>query len=826
MNSTMSTDKSKKETSPLQQSHRTQEQIEEALRDSEQHFRAIWQAASDAMALSAPDGTVLDANPAYYQLYGYPAEEVIGNNFSLIVPEEQRQQARELYATLFSSPDIISPVEAHIVRADGTESIVESSYSFIAQNGIRTAMLSIIRDITERKKVEELNKFKLISDQANDGIAILDQEGYFVYVNKIQAERKGYSQEEYTSMTIWEKNFPYDFAAYQEFFNRAQQQTVPPNQHIMQRKDGTTLPIEVSMTGVRFDGEAFLLCIARDITERNQAQERQERLLRYASLRADISQTLAQQSSLHVMLERCCEAMASSLPLASARLWIFNEQEQVLELQASAGSCTYHIDIQRRMPVETSKISHMIQKLQSHLINDVLHDPLVNDKGWVHQEGVVAIASYPLILDEQVVGIMALFGQKHFTEETFDVLTMVADAIAQGIGRKQAEERLEERVKQRTKELSLLLDVSHAVASTLELQPLLQTILEQLKTVVDYSEATLLSIQDGKIVLLDYRGTQSPAQMEKLVQVFEQGASYQQILQLREAVIVDDFHTRPPFFEVYEHLPGEHIEIPINNMRSWMGIPLIAGDRVIGILAVSHSLPNFYKSQHASLAFALANQAAIALENARLYERARSLAALQERQRLARELHDSVSQELYGISLNAQNARETLETHPGEAVEAIKMITQHAEVGMAEMRALLLELRPESLQSEGLIGALSRQVGILRANYRLIVQASFSEEPEISVERKHALYRIAQEALHNVVRHARATTTVLRMALEGRFLLLEVRDDGRGFDPGGNFSGHLGLQSIKERVAALNGTLTINSTPENGTTVSVRIPYD
>jgi signal transduction histidine kinase len=114
----------------------------------------------------------------------------------------------------------------------------------------------------------------------------------------------------------------------------------------------------------------------------------------------------------------------------------------------------------------------------------------------------------------------------------------------------------------------------------------------------------------------------------------------------------------------------------------------------------------------------------------------------------------------------------------------------------------------------------------LRANYRLIVQASFSQEPEISVERKHALYRIAQEALHNVVRHARASTVMLRMALEGRFLLLEVCDDGRGFDPGGNFSGHLGLQSIKERVAALNGTLTINSAPENGTTVSVRVLCD
>ena len=822
----MSTRILKKKISSLQESYKIQEQIEEALRDSEQHFRAIWQAASDAMALSAPDGAVLDANPAYYQLYGYPAEEVIGNNFSLIVPEEQRQKARELYAALFSSPTIISPVEARIIRADGTESIVEASYSFVTQNGIRTAMLSIIRDVSERKKVEELNKFKLISDQASDGITIVDQEGHFVYVNKIQAERKGYTQEEYTSMSIWEKDFPYNFAEYQEFFNRAQQQAVPPQEHLMRRRDGTTLPIEVSMTGVRFDGQPFLLSIARDITERKQTQERQERLLRYASLRADISQTLARQSSLQVMLERCCEAMASSLPLASARIWILNVEEQVLELQASAGSCIYHIDIQRRMPVVVPKLSQIIQGSQPQLINDVLNDPLINDKDWVYQEGIVSMTNYPLILDEQVVGLMTLFGQKRFTEETFEVLRMVADAIAQGIGRKLAEDRLEERVKQRTKELSLLLEVSHAVASTLELRPLLHTVLEQLKTVVDYSEAALIRIQDGKIIPLHYRGTYSPVQMEKLVQIFEQGPLYQKILQQREAVIVDDFHTWPLFFEIYKQLPGENIEILINNTRSWMGIPLIAGDRVIGILTVSHSLPNFYKSQHASLAFALANQAAIALENARLYEQARTLAALRERQRLARELHDSVSQELYGISLNAENARETLFNHPGEAAEAIEMITQHAEVGMAEMRALLFELRPESLQSLGLIGALSRQVAKLRANYQLIVHTSFSEEPEISVEKKHALYRIAQEALHNVVRHARATTVFLRMALEGRFLLLEIRDDGRGFDPEDNFSGHLGLQSMKERIAAVSGTLTINSTPENGTTLSVRVLYD
>jgi signal transduction histidine kinase len=371
----------------------------------------------------------------------------------------------------------------------------------------------------------------------------------------------------------------------------------------------------------------------------------------------------------------------------------------------------------------------------------------------------------------------------------------------------------------------MLLEVSHAVASTLELQPLLRTILEQLKTVVDYSGVTLLRIQDGKLIPLDYQGSQSPVQMAKMVRLFEQSVLLSRMQQLRKVVIVDDFHTLPSFFEASKQLPDEQAHMLIHNVRSWMGVPLIAGDHMIGILSLNHDLPNFYQSQHADLAFALANQAAIALENARLYEQARTLATLRERQRLARELHDSVSQELYGISLNAQSARETLETAPDEAAQAIEMIAQHAEAGTAEMRALLLELRPEFLQYEGLIGALSRQVAILRTSYRMIVHVSFGEEPEISLEKKLALYRIAQEALHNVVRHAQASTVTLRLAREDSHILLEVCDDGTGFDPESNFSGHLGLQSMKERVAELNGTLTIQSTPENGTTISVRLIY-
>jgi PAS domain S-box-containing protein len=131
------------------------EQAEEALYESEQQFRAVWENASDAMALSTEDGIVFAANPAYFRLYGYAPEAVIGKNYAIIFPKEQRKAAQELYSYIFQSPTISSYFDAMILRADGTERFVEASYNFITNNGKRIAMISIVRDITQRKKTEE-----------------------------------------------------------------------------------------------------------------------------------------------------------------------------------------------------------------------------------------------------------------------------------------------------------------------------------------------------------------------------------------------------------------------------------------------------------------------------------------------------------------------------------------------------------------------------------------------------------------------------------------------------------------------------------------------
>jgi signal transduction histidine kinase len=197
---------------------------------------------------------------------------------------------------------------------------------------------------------------------------------------------------------------------------------------------------------------------------------------------------------------------------------------------------------------------------------------------------------------------------------------------------------------------------------------------------------------------------------------------------------------------------------------------------------------------------------------------------LEERQKLARELHDSVSQALYGIALGTHAARTALERDPDHVTEPLDYVLTLAEAGLAEMRALIFELRPESLETEGLVSALSKQAAALQARYEIAVSISLCDEPDLPLRAKQELYRIAQEAMHNTVKHARASRMDLRLEQTTGETLLEVRDNGAGFDTTVAYPGHLGLHSMRERVAKLSGTFQIESTPGAGTRICVHIP--
>jgi signal transduction histidine kinase len=269
---------------------------------------------------------------------------------------------------------------------------------------------------------------------------------------------------------------------------------------------------------------------------------------------------------------------------------------------------------------------------------------------------------------------------------------------------------------------------------------------------------------------------------------------------------------------------GEFAETIFHYVRALLYVPLVLKEQVIGMLVLNSGEVCAFTQHHATLALAIADQAAIAIENARLYEQARALAVLEERQRLARELHDSVSQALYGISLGIHTARIALDRDPGQLAEPLDYVLSLTDAALAEMRALIFELRPESLETEGLVSALTKQAAALHARHHLEVSAKLCDEPDLPLKVKQDLYRIAQEALHNTIKHARASKVNLRLVRTAEGNMLEVQDNGVGFDTTASFPGHLGLHSMRERVMNMGGTFEIESAPGTGTCICVRIP--
>ncbi|MBN9391481.1 MAG: PAS domain S-box protein [Chloroflexi bacterium] len=390
----------------------------------------------------------------------------------------------------------------------------------------------------------------------------------------------------------------------------------------------------------------------------------------------------------------------------------------------------------------------------------------------------------------------------------------------------EAYQNLEQRVEERTRELSTLLEINRTVGSTLELKPLLNLILDQLKVVTDYSGAGIVVCEGDDISFLEARQP-DPQPVSPLTSVhlqLGQNAPLWERFMHGIQIIIPDVRADTEEGRGYRQFVGGSLESHFGYVRSWMGTPMQHKGKVLGILSVSHDTPDYYTARHAALTRAIADQAATAIENARLYEQAQTVAALEERQRLARELHDSVSQALFGILVGTNSARILAERDPSRLPQSLDYIGNLAQSGMAEMRALLFELRPESLENEGLVAALSKQAAAIKARYALDIQVTTGAEPLVPLNVKEAFYRIAQEAMQNTVKHAQASAISLTLAVENGKLKLTVRDNGHGFDPQGSFPGHLGLKSMQERAGRLGAAYSIASQPGEGTTVRVEYP--
>jgi PAS domain S-box-containing protein len=382
---------------------------------------------------------------------------------------------------------------------------------------------------------------------------------------------------------------------------------------------------------------------------------------------------------------------------------------------------------------------------------------------------------------------------------------------------------LHERAERRHLELATLLGASRDAAQGLELRPLLELILDRLGAVVPYAAAAVFTLDSAAALdLIAYRG---PLAWASLTRRWDLGsaAHSREVVEGRRPVVIPDVTADTPLARAFRGVAEAQLGRVPDYIGAWMGVPLVVRDRVIGVLAFDHGEAGFYTPERVRLAEAFAQQAAVAIDIARLLEASRDRAALEERQRLARELHDSVSQALYGIALGARASLRALERDPAGARAPIEYVLSLAEAGLAEMRALIFELRPESLEQEGLVAALAKQAAAARSRFELGVDVSFGEEPDLPLATKEALYRIAQEALHNTVKHARASRVSIRLETGEGTVVLEVSDDGVGFDAGRDYPGHLGQRSMRERAELAGAALAVESAPGRGTRVRVTL---
>lgn len=389
--------------------------------------------------------------------------------------------------------------------------------------------------------------------------------------------------------------------------------------------------------------------------------------------------------------------------------------------------------------------------------------------------------------------------------------------------RVEAFQLLERRVAERTRELEAVLAVTKDLTYGANLRETLDNLA---RSVVDVTGAV------GAAVLLDddrrdskYGGSHGlPPGFEAadaaLARDMKGRGMMEQTMQDRGPVVWRD--TRASALATPEFAPLH----PFMRDAPWdtvVSVPLVYGARLLGTLAAYYPQERDVNDADMHLLQGIAGQAAVAVENARLFADAGDRAALQERHKLARELHDSVSQALFGIALGGRTTLRLLERSPEKAADSVKYMLSLAEAALAEMRALIFELRPESLEQEGLSMALAKLASALQARHGLEVSLDLGDEPDLGIDAKVALLRIAQEATHNTVKHALASRVELRLSQEGALVTLEVHDDGAGFDTSVAREGSLGQKTMRERAVAVGGTCTVTSSLGQGTLVRVEV---
>ena len=763
----------------------TRKKSEETLRESEERFRSAFESAAIGMALLGLDGRWLRVNEPLCDIVGYAEWELLEQTFqeitypddlgadlelieNMIAGEIQRYQLEKRYLHKKGYPVWIL-LSVSLVRDDNDEPLY-----FIAQ----------IQDITGRKRAEKAltlseNRLRQIIDTEPECVKVLGPDGSLQDMNPAGLSMlEADSLEQVRGKSVYRYIVPEhraDFVALTEKVLRGGSGRL---EFELVGQKSTRRWLETHAVPLRDAGgeTTGLLGITRDITERKKAEEglrESERLYR----------TVIEEAEENIFLMDTETARIVESNPAACRTLGYTEEE-FLHMTLYDIAAHDRKSIQRNIWLTREKKRHALGQ-RKYRRKDGSH------------------------VDVEVSASSIFYAGR-------EALCVVAHDVSE---RASAQRMLEERVGALSR-IASSLTLDHPVESTLD--ALAESVV--LASAAVACSVTLTDEKDGTLRLVGSHGLSEgyKAGLSAVYGVQEDSPS-KRAMRTRRPVLVREVRRTilddPLFSPIHQSVREARWDTAYI-------VPLVSRGLTLGVITFLYLSEQEPGEDERVFLEAITDQTAVAVENARLYAEASGKATLEERQRLARELHDSVSQALYGIALGTKTARTLLEHNSDRLAEPLDYVMSLAEAGLSEMRALIFELRPESLEAEGLVAALEKQTEALRARHQIEVDATLCEEPDMSLEVKEAIYRIVQEALHNTIKHARANSVRILMNCEDNKTSLEISDDGVGFDVEGDFPGHLGLNSMQERAKRLGGVLEILSAPGKGTKVSVQLRPD
>ncbi len=773
----------------------------------------VSQSPAVAFLWRAAEGWPVEFVSENIRRFGYTPEDFLTEQVlfvDIVHPEDLERVAAEVARHSQDGGEEFTQEYRIITKTGDVRWVEDRTWIRRDEQDVITHYQGIVLDVTERTRAEEAldkekERLRILVNESPLGVSIIGKDGHYEYVNPKFTEIFGYTLEDIPTGREWfasaYPNEEYRNQAISTWIADVEQSErgeAKPRTFAVTCKDGSEKEIDFRPVTMEA-GDQFI--IYEDITERKRAEERLGVLTR------DLQSVLNSAGDGIIGLD--IEGLQTFVnPTAAAMLgWdpahlIGKESHRVWHHSRPDGT---------PYPEEECPIYQAYADGVIHNGEDLL---------W-RKDGSSFAAEYastPIFEDGELVGAVVAFRDitdRKWAEE--QLLEAKEDAEK---ARRQEQERRQEAERRRQIAESLA-DIMNVLNSNQTLDEVLDYITSQAGRLLDNQAAGIYRLQeDGKLtieatqgLLLAYAGGREiPVGQEVLRRATEtrrpvaapdlaRGAS-------SDGELAPDGQTKAtrPWADLY---------------RGLLAVPIIVADEVYGGLALYYSEPRQFPREEIELAAAFADQIGLAIENARLRDQVREAATVAERERLARDLHDAVTQTLFSAGLIAEALPRVWERSPERAREGLEELRQLTRGALAEMRTLLLELRPAALTEKPLGELLGHLTQAMTSRTRVSVTLTVKGDSSLSPEVQIALYRIAQEALNNVTKHASAAEASVDLHCQPGRVALSIQDDGRGFDPADALPDQLGLSIMRERAESIGATLGIRSQPDHGTRVTV-----